>query len=129
MKKNDVFHVPECAHNLLAVRDTIDVLSGKWVVPIISTFRLYRNLHFKDLHQRLPGISAKVLAANLREMEINMLISRTVKDTKPVKVEYELTTYGATLMNVMFEMLNWGLSHRAMITGKNPLSMSASNYT
>lgn len=128
MEKFRLRNINQCAHNLLAIKDTLNVLSGKWMIPVIGILRMNGRLHFRDMITQLPGISAKVLTATLREMEVNMIVSRTVLETKPVKVAYELTEYGATLENVIFEMLNWGLTHRTQITGRNKLNIPPMEY-
>jgi DNA-binding HxlR family transcriptional regulator len=120
--------ITQRAYNLLAVRDTIDVLSGKWKIPVLCALRLQGKLCFKDLMREIHGISAKVLAQELRELESHELITRTQLDTKPIKVEYQLTEYGQTLEKVLFEMLDWGLSHRRKVTGRDTLEMPASDY-
>ncbi|MBT1704334.1 winged helix-turn-helix transcriptional regulator [Chryseosolibacter indicus] len=120
--------INECSYNLLAIQDTLEILSGKWKVPLICILRLQKKLCFNDLLREVPGISAKVLAKELRELESNDLVARTILDTKPAMVEYRLTEYGNTLEKVIFEMLDWGLSHRKKVTGKDPLNTSSSEY-
>lgn len=129
MQKFRLLNINQCAPNLLAVKDTLNVLSGKWIIPVIGILRMNGSLCFRDMVVQLPGISAKVLTATLREMEVNLLVSRTVLKTKPVKVAYALTEYGATLENVIFEMLNWGLTHRTRMTGRNKLNIMPAEYT
>ena len=128
MENNNLLNNPECAHNLLAIQDAMDVLSGKWTMLILGTLRFNGSMHFKNLQSRLDGVSAKVLTATLREMETNLLVSRTVGKIKPIKVMYTLTPYGSTLDKVIFEMLNWGLSHRIMITGKRKVTIPPAEY-
>jgi DNA-binding HxlR family transcriptional regulator len=127
-KKSEIPVITQRAYNLLAVRDTIDVLSGKWKIPVLCALRVQGKLCFKDLGREIPGISAKVLAQELRELESHELISRTQLNTKPIMVEYQLTEYGQTLEKTIFEMLEWGLSHRRKVTGRDTLEMPSSDY-
>lgn len=127
-KKFGTAAITECSYNLLAIQDTLDVLSGKWKIPTICILRLKGKLCFNDIMREIEGISAKVLAKTLRELESNELVTRTSLDTKPKMVEYQLTDYGNTLEKVIFEILDWGLTHRKRITGKDPLAIPSTDY-
>jgi len=56
-----------------------------------------------------------MLSKELKELEVNTLVKRTVYDTIPVSVEYELTPYGTTLDEVIMALRDWGLKHRQKI--------------
>jgi DNA-binding HxlR family transcriptional regulator len=106
----------ECERYMIAMRDALDILSGKWKLPIIFalTFKKYR---FKEL-VRAVGISPKMLSKELKDLEINQLIQRTVWDTAPVTVEYSITPYGRTLKDVLGALGKWGVQHRRRIMSK-----------
>ncbi len=106
-----------CAMKMMAVRDTLDILSGKWKITIIVALQFGKR-RFKELQREVSGITAKVLSKELRDLELNQLVVRTVYDTKPVTVEYELTPYGKSLEKIIDEMRNWGINHRHRIIGK-----------
>lgn len=112
MEKKVVHQSAGCSKHLLAIRDTMELLSGKWKIQIIGTLLLTEKVRFMDLMRAVDGIGAKMLSKELQELEINQLITRTVCDTKPVTVEYEITEYGKTLKSVIFEMEAWGVKHR-----------------
>src|SRR5690606_15380978 len=97
---------------LRAVQDNLAILKGKWKISIISSLSFGKR-RFMELQREVDGIGAKMLSKELQELEINGLISRTVCDTKPITVEYELSDYGKTLQNIINEMISWGLNHRA----------------
>lgn len=99
---------------LMAVADAMDILSGKWKVSIIGSLRFGKR-RFKDLQRDIGGITAKMLSKELRDLEMNELVSRKVYDTKPVSVEYELTPYGHSLDKVILELATWGRQHRKRI--------------
>jgi DNA-binding HxlR family transcriptional regulator len=105
-----------CKAYLRAVHDTLDMLQGKWKIAIISSLH-FGNKRFMELQREVTGIGAKMLSKELRDLEINELVKRTVYNTKPVTVEYELTPYGKTLENIIQEMVKWGLEHRKRIIG------------
>ncbi|MES2874511.1 MAG: helix-turn-helix domain-containing protein [Daejeonella sp.] len=104
----------ECNKLLLPVSDALDILSGKWKLPII--FALFLGNHrFRELQREVKGISGKMLSKELKDLEINQLVKRTVFDTSPVTVEYSLTEYGRTLEKLINELHNWGQQHRNII--------------
>lgn len=100
---------------LRAVRDAMDILSGKWKINILGALRFGGKMRFMELLRNVDGIAAKMLSKELQDLEINQLIKRTVCDTKPVTVEYEITEYGKTLDKIIYEIVNWGMEHRKTI--------------
>lgn len=107
-----------CTQFILPVRDTLDIISGKWKLPIMGAL-MFGKKRFKEMEREIPKITARMLSKELKELEDNQLITRTVYDTKPVTVEYELTEYGRSLDNVFNEMRIWGIEHRKRIMGGN----------
>ncbi len=104
----------ECRGHMLPVRDALDMLSGKWKIPIIISLS-FGAKRFKEIQRQIDGITAKMLSKELKELEINELAKRTVYDTSPVTVEYELTPYGQSLKKVIGELRAWGVQHRKRI--------------
>ncbi len=101
-----------------AVQDSMDVLNGKWKISIISSICYYNKRRFSDILNDVAGISNKMLSKELKELEINQLIKRTVLDTQPVSVQYELTEHGLTLKIIINNLTEWGMEHRKKIIGK-----------
>jgi DNA-binding HxlR family transcriptional regulator len=97
----------------MAIRDTLDVVGGKWKLILISVLRSGKK-GFNEL-SREAVISPRILSKELQELEANGLVSRKVCDTKPVTVQYELTPYSETLTEVLMAMEQWGLQHRDKI--------------
>lgn len=113
MKKEPIINsTPVCKSSIMAIRDTMEILSGKWKFHIIGTLIFGGSLRFMDLLREVEGIGTKMLSKELQDMEMNHLISRTVLNTKPVTVEYEITEYGRTLTPIIQEITNWGISYR-----------------
>lgn len=110
--------VPGHKKEIMAVHDAMDVLSGKWKISIISSICYYNERRFSDILNDVPGISNKMLSKELKELEMNKLIKRTVVDAQPVTVKYNLTEYGRTLQTIINNLSDWGREHRKMITGK-----------
>ena len=104
----------KCQHQ--AVRDTLDVISGKWKLVILSVL-LERKRRFKELSREI-GISPRILSKELQELEVNQLVKRTVCDTRPITVEYESTPHSQTLLHVVRAMSEWGYLHHETIIGK-----------
>lgn len=69
-------------------------------------------MRFMDLIRAVEGIGAKMLSKELQALEMNQLVKRTVCNTKPITVEYEITEYGKTLQPIIAEIGNWGKEHR-----------------
>jgi len=107
-----------CTKALMPVRDALDILSGKWKLPIILALS-FGNRRFSELARQVHGITDKMLSKELRELEMNELIKRTVYDTVPVVVEYSMTTYGETLEKLIEELQAWGAQHRKRIIKKS----------
>jgi DNA-binding HxlR family transcriptional regulator len=107
----------ECKVALTAVGDALYAIGGKWKLPIIIGL-LDNHRRFNDLQRRVKGISARVLSHELKELEMNGFIKRTVYTGTPVVVEYELTEYSNTLGEVLHALQAWGAMHREKILGK-----------
>jgi len=104
----------ECTKVVLPVKDALDILNGKWKLPIIIALTFGKK-RFKQMQREIPGITSKMLSKELKELEINELAARHVYDTVPVSIEYELTSYGRTLKPLIDELHEWGAKHRKRI--------------
>lgn len=103
-----------CLRHQLAIRDTLDVVGGKWKLPI--THALCQGpKRFKELQREIGGITPRVLSKELKDLEMNDLVRREVYATAPVTVEYSLTPYGRTLRSVITALYDWGQKHRKRI--------------
>jgi DNA-binding HxlR family transcriptional regulator len=100
---------------LMGMRDAMDILSGKWKIQIIAVLLFKGKMRFMDLLRVVDGIGAKMLSKELQDLETNQLITRTVRNTKPITVEYEITHYGRTLEKIVTEIVGWGIDHRKKI--------------
>ena len=100
--------------DMLALYDAMDILNGKWKIAILCSLNDSKK-RFKELQRHVGKITGKMLSKELKELEMNELLTRTVLDTKPVTVEYELTSYGESLEHVILELINWGSKHRKRI--------------
>lgn len=103
-----------CKKSYLPIRDTLDLVGGKWKLHIIHALAR-RPMRFKELQREIGDITSRVLSKELKELEANELINRTVYDTSPVTVEYSLTKYGSSLKPVVTSLYEWGVKHRERI--------------
>lgn len=115
MKKISVDIPQHCQQSLTGIRDLQDLVGGKWKLTIISTLFYVGKLRFMVLMRYMEGIAPKVLSKELRDLEMNHMVKRTVCDTKPVTVEYELTELGNTFSEVLGAMANWGVAYRKTV--------------
>lgn len=98
----------------LPIRDTLDIVSGKWKLPVIHAL-MSGPKRFKELQRHISGITPRMLSKELKELEINDLVTREVFDTAPVTVIYSLTDHGETLCPVVRSLYEWGKKHRERI--------------
>ncbi|MDR3264957.1 MAG: helix-turn-helix transcriptional regulator [Synergistaceae bacterium] len=90
------------------IESTLSLINGKWKLLILKS--LSRGpLRYGVLEKRIPGVSAKVLTQQLREMEKDGLLIRTIFPEVPPRVEYSLDKMGITIFGVFVAMRNWGL--------------------
>jgi DNA-binding HxlR family transcriptional regulator len=97
-----------------ALQDTIYVIGGKWKLPIINSL-CNGNKRFREIERSIPGITTRMLSRELKDMEANKLIKRTVTPDSPVLVEYTVTDYCRSFGDIILEMIKWGKEHRAKI--------------
>ena len=95
----------------LALSDTLNVISGKWKLPIVASL-LHGMSRFKDLQENIEKITPRMLSKELKELEINGIVERKVYNRTPVLIEYKLTESGKSITRVIDAMIDWGLSHR-----------------
>jgi DNA-binding HxlR family transcriptional regulator len=89
------------------VEETLKILEGRWKLLIL--FHLFggKVLRFSDLERAIPAVSQKMLAQQLRQMEVDGIVRRIVHPQVPPKVEYCLTSWGQALCPVLDALLKW----------------------
>jgi DNA-binding HxlR family transcriptional regulator len=93
------------------VQLAVSVLAGKWKALILWNLR-DQTLRYGELRALLPKVTHKMLAQQLRELEADGVIDRTVYPVVPPKVEYALTDKGRELVPVLREMQRWGMRYK-----------------
>lgn len=110
-----------CNAALAAVRDSLYVIGGKWKLPIIIAL-MDGPQRFRELQRSLHGITPKMLSKELKDLELNAFVLRTVYPTTPVTVEYRLTEYSTSLKEVLRTLKEWGEQHRSHLKAESKKS-------
>lgn len=105
------------------VENAFRMLEGRWKLVIL--FHLFggRTLRFSDLERAIPGVSQKMLAQQLRQMEGDGIVRRIVHPQVPPKVEYCLTEWGQSLCPALDALLSW-MEQRPEETAGHPQAPS-----
>lgn len=106
-----------CESAMIPVRDTLDFINGKWKLMILISIS-EGNKRFKEIERSIPKISSKVLAKELKDLEINKFIKRNVYEDYPVLIEYTLLPYAKSLGEVIKVLRDWGINHRKKLFGE-----------
>ncbi|QKZ15783.1 helix-turn-helix transcriptional regulator [Spirosoma sp. KUDC1026] len=105
-----------CPKNILSIKDAMEAIEGRWKLLILFSL-VSGPKRFRQISGEVTGITDKVLSKELKTLESNQLIKRTVYDTFPPTVQYAITEHGQSLERVMEELHRWGLIHRKQIIG------------
>ena len=108
----------DCLQFVVGVKDVQDIMCGKWKYTIVAALFYSEKMRFLELKNHINDISPKVLSSELKDLEMNHLVKRTVCDTKPVTVEYELTELGKSFNSIIEAMGMWGIKYRKSVLSK-----------
>ena len=97
-----------------SVTKTMDVIGGKWK-SVALFYMLSQTRRFNELRRLMPQITQRMLTLQLRELERDGLITRTVYPEVPPKVEYALTDLGRTLEPILKLLCSWGGSYALQV--------------
>ncbi len=98
------------------VATTLMLIGNKWKIFIVQRL-LERPWRFNEMQKSIPGISQRVLTDNLRSMEADGIITRTVYPEVPVRVEYAISDLGETMRPIIDSMLEWGKMYQDLALG------------
>ncbi|MCQ9639689.1 helix-turn-helix transcriptional regulator [Chryseobacterium sp. WG14] len=90
------------------LRRSLDILSGKWKPLILSSLFEEEQVRFVELWRKMPRVSKKVLAEQLKQLEENNIIQRIEVYNFPTEVYYRLTEKGQKLGPILSELHEWG---------------------
>ncbi|MFG1912613.1 winged helix-turn-helix transcriptional regulator [Kribbella sp. NPDC048928] len=91
-------------------RQLLDRISDKWVTLVVTALADGPQ-RYSDLSRRIAGVSQKMLTQTLRSLERDGLLTRTVTASVPVRVDYDLTPLGRTLMPLIAAIKSWADTH------------------
>jgi len=90
-----------------SLREVLGIIGGKWAMPIIYILSKGK-MRFKELERTVEGINTRMLVKELKNMEVNGIITREVFATVPPTVEYTLTNKGEKLLPSIVSLHHWG---------------------
>lgn len=92
-------------------------IGGRWKLLILCKLE-NGKLRFSEIRRRISGITERMLTLQLREMEKEGLVKRTVHAEVPPRVDYELTAIAEELVPIWKQLDHWGKKHRELIQGQ-----------
>ena len=101
------------------VETTLTLISSKWKILILRDL-MPGTKRFGELKKSIGEVSQKVLTAQLREMETDGLVRRTVYPEVPPRVEYSLSELGESMRPIISAMEQWGRDYQELVQGKVP---------
>jgi DNA-binding HxlR family transcriptional regulator len=96
-------------------RRLLDTIGDKWASLTVVALGLGGRLRFSELAARIEGVSQKMLTQTLRGLERDGLLTRTVTPSVPVRVDYELTPMGVSLLEPISHLKAWAEAHMAEV--------------
>lgn len=100
-----------------SVEATLSLIGGKWKGVIL--FRLLRGtIRFNELRRFIPSVTQRMLTNQLRELEADGLVIRTVYPEVPPKVEYSLSPLGRSMEPILVSLRDWGTEHRSLFSAE-----------
>ncbi|NLL78594.1 MAG: helix-turn-helix transcriptional regulator [Clostridiales bacterium] len=100
----------KCTGIICPIEATISLIGGKYKAIILWNL-MNQTMRYSELHKKMPKATDKMLAQQLRELEKDGLITRTVYPVVPPKTEYNLTEFGKSLTPILDAMCNWGTDY------------------
>ena len=92
--QNQVHDANQKDFEVKLISDNLEFIRKKWIIEILWLFEIHNGMIFNDLMRKLEGISSSLLSDRLKLLQKQKLIMRTVQDTTPISVYYELTDKG-----------------------------------
>ncbi|MDQ6531008.1 helix-turn-helix domain-containing protein [Flavobacterium sp. LHD-85] len=112
--KRQIRFASKCKSEIVPIMDALYIINGKWRIPIILTL-MEGNKRFSEIQKEFQKITSKVLADELKEMELNGFVEKKTDDQSRAKTEYQLTDYSSSLEPIIKALRNFGIQHRKKI--------------
>ena len=97
-----------CNNYTSEIEITVEILSGKWVVLLLTHLGEEKVVRFNEFRKVFPDITQKMLSQQLKKLEVNKVIEKKIYNEIPPKVEYSLTKEGDKLIPLLDAMQEWG---------------------
>ena len=97
-----------CNNYTSEIEITVEILSGKWVVLLLTHLGEEKVVRFNEFRKVFPDITQKMLSQQLKKLEVNKIIEKKIYNEIPPKVEYSLTKEGDKLIPLLYAMQEWG---------------------
>lgn len=101
----------------LVVADVLEIIGGKWRGLILAKL-CDGPKRFNELKLDLKKVTSSTLTKELRHLEELKMIERAVVQELPIIVEYRMTAHGATIKQLIYQIIDWGLEHRKKVIGE-----------
>lgn len=101
----------------LVVADVLEIIGGKWRGLILAQL-CDGSKRFNELKLDLKNITSSTLTKELRHLEDLKMIERVVIQESPIAVEYRMTDHGASIKQLIYQIIEWGLEHRKKVIGQ-----------
>ncbi|BBB90906.1 MAG TPA: helix-turn-helix domain-containing protein [Methylomusa anaerophila] len=98
-------------NQLCPLRFTVDVIGGKWKLPIICMLANGLPTRYSSIKRKLTGITNMMLSQSLKELEASGIIHREQYNEIPPRVEYTLTDKGKSIIPPLIKLAEWGAEH------------------
>ena len=106
--------------HICGIDTAMEVIGGRWKVLILWALHEHPCRRFGELRRQLPGVSEKVLASHLREMEADGIVRRVSYDEVPPRVEYRLTSFGERFVPLLEQIEQFQRDLASDISSKSP---------
>jgi len=97
-----------CNNYTSEIEITVEILSGKWVVLLLTHLGEEKTVRFNAFRKVFPDITQKMLSQQLKKLEDNKIVKKKIYQEVPPKVEYTLTPEGEKLIPILDAMQEWG---------------------
>ncbi|MBC1183296.1 MAG: transcriptional regulator [Brevundimonas sp.] len=124
-KRRNYDILPACS-----MEAALNLINGRWKGVILYHLLTDGTTRFNELHRRLPGSTPRLLTKQLRELEEDGFINRTIYPVVPPKVEYSLTDEGRTIGPILLQLRGWGhgwLRRRGLTTLADDVETNAAD--
>lgn len=112
--KRQIRFASKCKSEIVPIMDALYIINGKWRIPIVLTL-MEGNKRFSEIQKEVQKITSKVLADELKEMELNGFVEKKIDGQSRAKTEYQLTDYSSSLEPIIKSLRDFGLQHRKKI--------------